>query len=384
MKRGRLAVVVWAASFAVAALFHLRWRVPGQSWLCGAYGCSDEVWRVYQEAARHFAAHQPLYNLRNIDEFQYFPHAAIVFLPFQWLGGALGGVVWRALGWAVFGAGMWRLSKRVAPRDADELFLDATLLVLGPSAMALLSGQANLMVAAAALHATAELADRGWWRAAAWLMLALALKPIAAVMVLLTAVQYPSTRRPFAFMALILILLPFVVAPYDYMLAQYRDCWTKLTLSAQPNREFEDLGSLFERLGWTPPRLLMLAVELAAALGAAVTCRRLRRESEPLAALYLLAVASLYLMLFNPRTQPNSFVIAAPVVALAGARFWMEGRWRPLAVTAGVALAWVGALKLTAHWLRPLASLLLAWLLMREIWGSVSSGMVDRVEIRHH
>ena len=40
-----------------------------------------------------------------------------------------------------------------------------------------------------------------------------------------------------------------------------------------------------------------------------------RRNTEPLRALLLLSLASVYLMLFNPMTEANSYIILAPAMA---------------------------------------------------------------------
>jgi hypothetical protein len=123
------------------------------------------------------------------------------------------------------------------------------------------------------------------------------------------------------------------------------------------------------KLGAPLPGSALLALQLAAALGAVVVVLRLRRHwRDPFAALLLYAVAAAYLMLFNPRNQPNSFVIVAPAAALPAALLLVERRWRAALPLLAVLVAWTGAAHFAEKWLKPLASLAFAVLLVREVW----------------
>lgn len=364
--RSAFAISVWVISFAAVA-FLVGGGLLLKSSLCKTYACSDDVWRAYTGAARHWLARAPLYNLRNIDLFQYFPQAAIVLVPFSWLGAVAGGVVWRAAGWALYGSAAWRVT-RLWPDQS--LFLLMSLFLLGPAAMSLLSGQTNLPLAAAVLHAACELGRERRGRATFWLMLALALKPIALVPVLLTLVQYPRMRGPLLLGLLLFLLAPFVTAPPAYVIEQYRTCGMKLLMSSQPDRYFEELRGLLWKLGWSISSRVLLALQLIAALGAAGLSLQIRRRwREPFAALMMYALAAAYLMLFNPRTQPNSFVIIAPAAALPAALLLVRGRARAALPLLAMLLFWSGAARIAEFWLKPLASIAFAVLLVREIFA---------------
>jgi alpha-1,2-mannosyltransferase len=360
-----VAAAAWVLPFAAVAIL-VGTGLMLQSPLCRVYACSDLVWRSYMGAAQHWLAREPLYDANTIYLFQYFPQAALLFVPFYALGAA-GGVLWRAVGWGLFAAGLRRVTRFWPERDP---FAAVSVLVIAPSAMALLSGQTNLLLAAAMLHAVCELEERPA-RAAAWLMLALACKPIALVPILLAAVHYPRARRPLAVGAILFAAAPFATAPAAYVIAQSRACLVKLAVSARPERHFEELRGLLWKLGWSAPNAAMLALQILGALGAVALVVRVRRHFKaPFAALLLYAVAAAYLMIFNPRTQPNSFVIAAPAVALPAALLLGERRLGAAFGLIAILVAWSGAAHFAENWLKPLASIAFAILLVRELFWS--------------
>jgi hypothetical protein len=363
MKTRAVTLAVWVVPFAVVATL-LGTDLLLQSSLCKTYVCTDNVWRAYVGGARHWLLREPLYDLQTIDLFQYFPQAAILLIPFAALGKA-GAILWRAFGWTLFASGLWRVTRRW------ELFLVVSVLAMAPSAMALLSGQSNLPLAAAMLHACHELGRDRPWRASFWLMLALACKPLALVPIGLALLAYPGARAPLAAAGAYFAVVPYATAPGAYVTAQYRACLAKLLVSAQPyaHRQFEELRGLVWKLGWSIPSGWLLPLQLLGALGAAVVVLRARRTwTGPRAALALYAVAAAYLMIFNPRNQPNSFVIAAPAAALPAAMLLTGRRFKAALPLLVILACWSGAAHFAEHWLKPLASITFAVLLVREVW----------------
>ena len=55
-----------------------------------------------------------------------------------------------------------------------------------------------------------------------------------------------------------------------------------------------------------------------------------RRFDEPLRAIWLLALTTIYLMLFNPMTESNSYVILAPALSIWGLTLLATARYRKL------------------------------------------------------
>jgi hypothetical protein len=353
-----LALALWTVPFLIVIVLLLIVRY------------SHEIpFDVYSDAARRWWAHEPLYDLRNIDGFQYFPQSAILFSPFAFLGSPLGVVLWRAPAWALFAHALWRLSRRSFPEAPEKAFLVATCLALGPSLASLSNGQANLPMTALALQAAVALIDRRWWIATLALTIGLGLKPLMLVPLALLAILHPPIRAKLALSVPALFIAPLVHGP-SYALAQYRDCWTKLMMSGAPDRQFEDLRGLLWALGWDAAPSLMTALRVVATLAVLVAARRIcTRLAEPHATLLLTGLAFNYLMLFNPRTQPNSFVMTASVGAVLGAGAFLEKRREATIALALAALGWSPGSRWewVAHWLRPIMSLVFTAVLVSEI-----------------
>src|SRR4051794_7095502 len=176
MRRARLlysAWGIWLAAFVTLVyvlLTHVIHPLP--------YG-------VYADAGRHWLQRKPLYDLRNIDGFQYFPPAALVFAPFTWLGSPLGGVAWRGVNWLALGFGMWRMARLLQPTAAEACFSLTTGLAVVSATGSLGNGQANLTLAALTLQVAADLAEERFWPASALLAFGIGLKPLMAVYFLL-------------------------------------------------------------------------------------------------------------------------------------------------------------------------------------------------------
>jgi hypothetical protein len=353
----RWAIVAWSIALAVAGWVQLRHLMAA------------DVWLVYSAAARHWRAHAPLYDLRTIDDFQYFPQAAIAFIPIEELGRAWGDVVWRALGVALLAHGLWRVAGLGWKPPRESVFFALTVLTIPAATTSLMNGQANLHVAALMMHAAVDLGARRRWRVTLWLTLGLALKPLMAVMLLLACVFDPLLIGRLALAIGVLALMPLATAPTAYVIAQYHDCARKLSMSAQPDRFFEDLRGLLSELGWVIPYALLRALGVVAALGAALLCHRLRRsQDQRRVGLPLFAVAAAYLMLFNSRNQPNSYVIIAPAAALPAAVFAFARRWRAALAMTVIVACWCGsAIRPSAHWLKPLTCVVFCVLLVRAI-----------------
>jgi len=82
-------------------------------------------------------------------------------------------------------------------------------------------------------------------------------------------------------------------------------------------------------------------------------------------------------MLFNPRTENNTYSCLAPALGVAFAIAWQTGRRTPAAIHAALALAIVGSWQIgklalptiSPVWLAPLAAVVFAALLVRQILG---------------
>jgi hypothetical protein len=80
----------------------------------------------------------------------------------------------------------------------------------------------------------------------------------------------------------------------------------------------------------------------------------------------IIAIGAIYLLLFNPRTQSNSYVIGAAPVALLATGAWLEGKHAQAIGGAAILLLWCtyhGAPSWGEYLIKPLGAIAVAcWL----------------------
>jgi hypothetical protein len=361
----QVAWTLWGMMFVFVAAQVLHNDRPDNSNECWGYARATSAWWDREN----------LYDITNIDGFLYLPQAAIIYTPFAVLNHPIGDVLWRLVGLCAFCHGLWRMSKLLSPSQALRVFAIGSFIALAPTYNALRNGQANLPLAALMLHAAVDLVEKRWWRAAIWLTIGLAVKPIILVMVLLAGALYRPMSWRLAIALAVFLLSPFAAGGFHYVLTQYQQCWIKLSMSSQPNRPFSDLRGLFWSIGFVIPMSVFLVMQLIAAAATLALCFiAFHRWKDPAASAFVLTLTACYLMLFNPRTEGNSYVILVPMIALPAALLFLDNR-RPLAAWILVALStWLisypwssWGYKMTVHWMKPLACVIFIILMLREL-----------------
>lgn len=271
---------------------------------------------VYAEASANWWALRDLYQ--EASGFFYLPHFAILFTPFARLPIPAGDLLWRLVTAALLAGGLWRLARQLFEEQAPQAFLWASLLAMPLCLATLRNGQANAIFAAFTVQAIACLPRQRWWLAALFMILALAVKPLGIVLVLLGPAVYRKLWLRLALLSFLLVVTPFLFGPTDYVIAQYQGILSKLQASAGvAEHRFSDINGILRTVGTELPAPIATLVRVAA--GAATLGlwhRGARRLHEPLRALWLLTLTASYLMLFNPMTETNSYVILAPALGL--------------------------------------------------------------------
>ncbi len=308
-KRGeRYAWIGWAALFlATAAII--------------VHDSSRSVVPAYRISALQWIAGQPLYELSGIGGFTYFPQAAILFVPFALLPPALGEVLWRLVNIGVLAFGLRSFARLAGERSEQNLFTLMTLVTIPIAWDCARNGQATLAMTGLMLLAVTDVAGSRWWRAALWLSLAVAIKPLAIVLVLLIiAIDRPMTWRVLLGM-LVLALAPFVTQHAAYVLQQYAACMQNMTISAHVGVAAHGWTSPFTALrsvaGINVPESVQTVVRLAAAFATLGLCffSRMRHDAAR-SAVYVFTLAALYLILFSPRTENNTYAMLGPAIAV--------------------------------------------------------------------
>ena len=209
-------------------------------------------------------------------------------------------------------------------------------------------GQANVPFAAITTLAAVLLIEQRWKSAGAALVAAIAIKPLGLVLALLAICGCRRLIVPVVVSGLLLLLVPFAFAPSEYVLTQYVGFIDNMRHCSQAAVEhrFANLNSILEKLSIDLSLPMQNAMNLLAALGTlALWLFAARRLAEPERGLLLLSLATVYLMLFNPMNESNSFVIVAPAITAVAIRCRQTAD--------NQTLAWCLAALLVAAWVLP-------------------------------
>jgi hypothetical protein len=276
------------------------------------------VTTVYHQAVDQWSARQPLYEGK--DGFHYLPHFTALFYPYHLAGTRGGDILWRCTGAVGLAAGLWFFCGAIAPRQSDRwrAFALTTLFVLPVSLPALQNGQANTHLGVVLLLAAWCLHTRRWAAAAVCLWLAVGLKPLGLAALGLACAAYPRLWWRLAIGLPIFLAFPFALGPPDYAWSQCLAAWDNLRLcSVASEHRFADLNGLLRTFGIPLAGIASLAVRAGAGAALLLFCYfGARRAAEPRRALLWVSAAAGFLMLFNPMTEANSYVILAPALAL--------------------------------------------------------------------
>jgi len=121
-----------------------------------------------------------------------------------------------------------------------------------------------------------------------------------------------------------------------YVAAQYHGFAIKMLLASDPaatGDTFADVFALTRLFSLHLPRAVEVVVQAFAGLATVGLCWLAVRRWDPVpASLFLLALSGGYILLFNPRTETNGYVLVGTAVAFLAAVAWkIEGR-RVLAI----------------------------------------------------
>ncbi len=271
---------------------------------------------LYHDASYNWFQQKPLYN--GPSGMNYFPQFAPSFFLLHWLPVPIGDIAWRWLSGFILFFGIWRLVKNQFQSNAFIVLPWILLMALPLSLSALRYGQANALFSGLLVNVAASIAQRRWTGATLWMMLAVIVKPLGLVIFLLAPFVYVQLRWKVLEAILVLVLAPFFVSDFDYVLSQYFASFSNLqSCSAVAEHRFADFHGIIRTFGVELPPTLVLGIRFVAALATlGIWFVASRRFDEPLRAIWLLALTTIYLMLFNPMNESNSYVILAPALSI--------------------------------------------------------------------
>jgi hypothetical protein len=147
---------------------------------------------------------------------------------------------------------------------------------------------------------------------------------------------------------ILLALSPFAAQHPEYVAHQYTACLRNMMTAAHVGVAAYGWTTPFTALrvaGLDVPERIQTAIRLLAATATLALCALTkRRHDTSRAAVYFFALAVLYLMLFSPRTENNTYAMLAPVIGLfLSSAFLIESRAREGILLAGMAAALIGS-----------------------------------------
>lgn len=295
-------------------------------------GFSHTVTPAYAIGAGNWLAHQPIYDHEDWSGFLYLPTSALVFAPFTLLPHVLGEALWRVCCLVVLAWGVRRASAAVSRTCGVELFPLVTLLTLAAVVPAARNGQATLLITGLMLSAVAATTVRHWWMAGFLLALATVLKPLALVLLLLLGVLRPKLIIPMCCFVLVLLALPALHDGPSKSLADLGDWMAKMRTATTPDprHRVSDVFGGLVAFNIHVPVVSAYVLRALAAIGTLVLgAVALHRHGHVRGVLLAGALGFTYYLIFNSRTENNSYGALAPVEAmlaawllLAQARYW--------------------------------------------------------------
>lgn len=332
--------------------------------------------KEYQNASTNWWAEKTLYKGKN--NYLYMPQAAIIYTPFNILPKRVGEPLWRLVCLGTLAFAIWTAARHLSSTHAGRIFLVATVLTL-PSALASArNGQVNMPLAGIYLLTAIAIARQRWSLAAILLVVSLALKPISIVPILLCGVLFPRLILPLAIWMVAMLGLAYLHPDPQFVTDQYQAFFDKLTNSAAKptGHSWCDIGGMLRTFGIPLSDNLLFLIRAGAAVLTLGICAWALRINDALRrSLVIMFFAVIYLMLFNPRTETNSYIILGIFVGLAGAYELLINKnktavilWVLVAAALGTENYGWPIFPLTNLWLKALVTLILGiWLTIRVI-----------------
>ena len=302
--------------------------------------------------------------------------AATLYAPLLALPHAIAEIVWRGMLIGLFAWGLRCLANLIRTPLTRDPFPLMTIFTLPLTWSAVVNGHSTLAMAGLMMMATAEFAARRWISTAVALGAAVAIQPMALIMVLFSGGVRRPLRVPLATAIAIALTLPLLVQHPAYVISQYFEAVHLIPRLIELGLEtrwaqFFSVMHLLDipiALEW---QSIMRAAVAVTILGLLQHATRINRSEKGSIQLY--SFSALYLMLFYPLTENNTYCLLAPAIASYVADAYLVQR-QPLRMIVPFLMA-VGLLgsyefaklaapDLPAIWLAPLMALGLTTLLL--------------------
>ena len=289
----------------------------------------------YRFASTHWWISESMYP-GGTHGFLYLPQFAVLFTPFNLIQPpVLGEILWRAMGFGLFGFALLRLAQIVSPTTHDSRFPSSqhapaffllVLLAVPASLASINNGQTNLPLSACFVLTFLAIRDRKWATAAALLTVCLVLKPLALAPWLLAFAVFPSMRLPLLCGVPALLVIGVIHPNLSYAWSQWMEFGTKLFHSYTPeNLRVSDVFGMLEKAG-IPNNLSVNSSSraLGSLVALAFVWIRFRQKGLAAGSWALAVVTVLVLTIFNPRAETNSYVLVSPLLAYVAINHFLQ------------------------------------------------------------
>jgi len=359
----------WAAMFAwgvlIVVVTMLTWLKPDSHTVTGAYFT----------AAQNWWAGDAVYNLAGRG-FLYLPASILIYTPFWGLGKFFGTPLWILVSAGMLTYATWRLCALIESENRIRFTALVLLIAIPGAADAIRNGQATTLMLALTMLGACDLAEKRWWRSAGLLALAFAVKPICLPFLMLAGVIHPALGWRLSAAAAFLIALPFLHFDPAYVAEQYRLGLRSLQISYDlGDGRWHDLFGMLGKFGIEIAPVYAFPVRVAAALTTLVAAIWVTRRTERVTGIILLIVlANSYVMLFNPRTESNTYIMLAVPLAFLAVTWDRAGKQTKSVVALLIFAVALGSngygnlvIDYTEIWMKPLLcilflAILCAWL----------------------
>lgn len=316
----RLAILLWCLYVVLVCV--IVWH----------QGHDHTVTPNYLIAASHWLHGNNLYNSKGVG-FIYLPQSAVLFVPFAFIAKysfAAAEIIWRILSLGLFAYAVLCFARLLDVNTVKKTFLIITVVSLLLAFSSARNGQFNIILSVLMLLAVCGIAKERWWLVVFYLILGFAFKPTMIVLLLLVFALYRPARWRLIIGMIIFVLLPFLTQDFHYVASQYVASVAMLHVAANLGMNMPIWAQFFGILSQVnisvPDTWQNVIRIICAILTLGCAWRAHKQYKINLAVIFLYTFAACYLMLFNPRTEHNDYVIMAPSLGIFLAWSFYVGR----------------------------------------------------------
>lgn len=320
----------------------------------------------YWNAAKAWVEGRELYDGTGRG-FIYFPQSAILQIPFAFLPFGAAEILWRLINIGLLSLSCCVSSGFFKNKNRDQVFLIITLITIPLAFSSARNGQANLLIISLMLLMIHFMLKDCWWTAVSISAIGLCIKPFMIVPISLFSGIFPRKFLLRSIPMLVLVAaLPYLTQRPEYATGQIQACIQSLKATAEIGRsvEYAYIFSMLRVWGFDFFNTTESLLTLLAALFFYVYCLLIARNSQKLGIITAMGASAVFILLFNSRTEHNTYVLIAPFLAIFASKTWNTSLIAPIVWRAMLICSFILILSFSGHdiWSAPLGTLMISTL----------------------